>query len=208
MLEERARWTSVLGHHQWATPLGPKLSHLLASKSPFGTPYWLNSTSSHRAHGCSLMRSLQMSLLSESWGQKVESRGANGRNLAQWPETAADITQEVLALNILLSGWPFSFLSSTQHPLQPRCPFTGLGVPAMCQQHPQAPLITLYGLMMLNVSFLPPPGNGHEAQCPACRVHHYSRSLMSVVSTEAPNVYLLNSTNQNCYFIFLSPFVP
>lgn len=61
----------------------------------------------------------------------------------------------------LPSGSPFSFLPSPQLSLQPRCPFTALGVPAMCQKHSEPPLITLYS-NIINYLSLTLPGNSHK----------------------------------------------
>lgn len=77
----------------------PSFIHISRWASPLaGPPHWLGlPVGGHSAYSCSPMWSLQMSLLLEGWGQKVEILGANGRNLAQRHSTVPDISQEVLA---------------------------------------------------------------------------------------------------------------
>lgn len=120
--------------NQKAPPQAPGLTHLPPSRSAPGAPQGLKVTRSHRARWCSPVLPLQ-----------VGPRGANARALVKRLEQVRQSPKAAWHTDTLLSGLLVSFLPSPQLSLQPRCPFTGLGVPALCRLTPRASLITLYG---------------------------------------------------------------
>lgn len=120
------------------TPQAPGLTHFPPTKSPPGAPQRLNPSRSYRAHWCTPVSQSSM----REQGRRVEIRpwGANGRNLAQAPRTGPAIPREGLA-HRHPSIWITFLLSALSPALPPTqmSPFAVLGVPAMCQKHPEPP---------------------------------------------------------------------
>lgn len=142
------------------TPQAPGLTHFPPTKSPPGAPQRLNPSRSYRAHWCTPVG--QYSMREQGRRVEIRPRGANGRNLAQAPRTGPAFLREGLA-HRHPSIWITFLLSALSPALPPTqmSPFAVLGVPAMCQKHPDPPPITLYS-KIINYRSLPLHGNSHK----------------------------------------------
>lgn len=142
MLEEGVRW-SVLEHHPWTRnhPTRTWTPSPSSTQISWGSPLAESSQQPESTLVLTNVGSANESPVRES-GAKWQVEKQMERICHDYPKQLWISLKRSWHTNILPSGSPFSFLPSPQRSLQPWCPFTGIGVPAMCQWHSEPSLST------------------------------------------------------------------